>query len=315
LEGIRQVHFWNASVPPNPSGIVADMIDALAKWQAGHRNWGQPSGRLFPILASLRVKKSADELRLLRHAANASAMGHREVLRSVHPGMREYEVMALVEYVFARNGCESVGYNSIVGSGPNSCILHYEDDRRLIQNGDIICMDAAGEYHGYSADVTRSFPANGKYSSAQRAIYQLVLAAQDAGIAECKPGNAFGAPGVAAAKVVSDGLIRLGIMKSANELGKYLPHGVSHYIGLDVHDAHGDNTLHPGYVLTVEPGIYIRAGSPCDPKWWNIGIRIEDDILVTEKEPENLSAGVPRKIDEIEALMKQSGIGKHPVGQ
>ena len=315
LESISNLHFWTASTPPNPSGTVLQMMDTLAKWQGEHKYLPQPTGRLGPILAKLRVKKSTEELALLRHAATASAMGHREVLRSVHPGMREYEVMALVEYVFARNGCESVGYNSIVGSGPNSCILHYEEDRRLIQDGDIICMDAAGEYHGYSADVTRSFPANGKYSPAQRAIYELVLAAQDAGIAQCKPGNSFSAPGAAAAKVVADGLIRLGIIKTANELSTYLPHGVSHYIGLDVHDAHGDNTLQPGYVLTVEPGIYIRAGSPCDPKWWNIGVRIEDDILVTELGPENLSAGVPRRVDEIEALMRQSGVGKHPVGQ
>lgn len=315
LAAIPNLHFWTPSVPPAPSGLVASMIGNLNRWVEGHKNVSAPSGRLSSILAAMRVKKSPEEIALLRHAAKVSTMGHREVLRSVHPGMREYELQGILEYVLTRNGCESVGYNSIVGSGPNSCILHYEEDRRLIQNGDIICMDAAGEYHGYSADVTRSFPANGVYSPAQRAVYEVVLAAQNAGIAQCKAGNSFFAAGQAAYKVVTAGLLKLGIMKSANQLGTYLPHGVSHYIGLDVHDAQGDNTLRPGYVLTVEPGIYIKKGSPCDPKWWNIGIRIEDDILVTENGPENLSAGVPRRIDEIEALMRESGIGKHPVGQ
>jgi len=315
LESIPKLHFLATSSPPDPSGTVKSMMDALVNWQAAHKNGPTQAGRVEAALAKMRVKKSPEEIALLKHAADASAMGHREVLKSVRPGMREYELQALAEYVFARNGCESVGYNSIVGSGPNSCILHYEEDRRLIQDGDIICMDAAGEYHGYSADVTRSFPANGKFSPAQRAVYEVVLAAQDAGIAQCKPGKTFGAPGQAAVRVVIDGLIRLGIIKSGSELRTYLPHGVSHYIGLDVHDSQGDNTLRPGYALTVEPGIYIRAGSPCDRKWWNIGIRIEDDILVTEKGPVNLSAGVPRKVDEIEALMKKTGIGKLPVGQ
>jgi len=315
FEGETKYHFWSASRSPNPSGTVSTMLETLNKWQSKHSEWLAPDGKLASMIAKLRVKKSPEEIELLKHAAKASAMGHREVMRSVRPGMREYEIQAVAEYVFARNGCESVGYPSIVGSGPNSCILHYEEDRRLIQNGDMICMDAAGEYHGYSADVTRSFPANGKFSPAQRTIYELVLAAQDAGIAECKAGNRFGAAGTAAEKVITAGLLKLGIIKTPSEFRTYLPHGVSHYIGLDVHDAHGDSTLHPGYALTVEPGIYIRSGSHCDPKWWNIGVRIEDDILVTEKGPVNLSAGAPRKVEEIEALMRQSGIGKHPAGQ
>ena len=314
LESVPKLHVSPASTPPTPSGLVKQMIDALDGWQLSH-HLKPGNARLGPMLAKLRVKKSAEEIVFMKHAAEASAMGHREVMKSVRPGMREYELMALVEYVFARNGCESVGYNSIVGSGPNSCILHYEEDRRLIQNGDLICMDAAGEYHGYSADVTRSFPANGKFSPAQREIYEIVLAAQEAGIAQCRAGKPFNAAGQAAEKVVTEGLLRLGIIKSEAEMRTYLPHGVSHYVGLDVHDAHGDNTLRPGYILTVEPGIYIRAGSKCDSKYWNIGIRIEDDILVSNGEPINLSSSAPRKIDEIEALMRKTGIGKLPVGR
>ena len=315
LEAIPHPHFYRPSLPPDPSGRVAAMIRQFSDWQSQHKDWEQPSGSLGGMLAKMRVKKSGEELAMLRKAATASAMGHREVMRSVTPGMREFQLQGIIEYLLTRNGCESVGYNSIVGSGPNSCILHYEEDRRKIQAGEMICMDAAGEYHGYSADVTRSFPSSGRFSPAQRDIYQLVLDAQNAGIAECKEGNNFGAAGRAAEKVITAGLLKLGIIKKPTEMRTYLPHGVSHYIGLDVHDAHGDNTLHTGYVLTVEPGLYIRAGSPCDPKYWNIGVRIEDDILVTPKGPEILSAGAPRTIVEIEALMTQNGIGKRPAGQ
>jgi len=315
LDSTAHPHLYRPSAPPEPSGKVAVMLRQYTDWESQHKDWEQPTGSLGGMLARQRVKKSAEELTMLRKAATASAMGHREVMRSVQPGMREYQLQGIIEYLLTRNGCESVGYNSIVGSGPNSCILHYEEDRRKIQTGDMICMDAAGEYHGYSADVTRSFPSTGRFTPAQREIYQLVLDAQNAGIAQCKEGNNFGAPGRAAEKVITEGLLKLGIIKKPGEMRTYLPHGISHYIGLDVHDAHGDNTLHSGYVLTVEPGLYIRAGSPCDPKYWNIGVRIEDDILVTSKGPENLSAGAPRTIAEIESLMKQTGIGKKPVGQ
>jgi Xaa-Pro aminopeptidase len=200
-----------------------------------------------------------------------------------------------------------------VGSGPNSCILHYEADRRLMNAGDMVCMDVAGEYHGYSADVTRSFPVNGKFTPEQRTIYELVLAAQDAGIKACVAGAPFGSADQVARKIIGDGLVRLGIISDPKQSGRYFMHGTSHYIGLDVHDAHGDNTLREGAALTVEPGIYIKAGSPCDKKWWNIGVRIEDDILVTSNGPVNMSAGAPRRVEEIEALMKENGIGNLPL--
>lgn len=266
-------------------------------------------------IAKMRVRKDPLELALLKRAVDASVLGHREAMKTVEPNMREYELQALVEYAFTRSGCESVAYNSIVGSGPNSTILHYEADRRKMNDGDIICMDVAGEYHGYSADVTRSFPVNGKFSPEQKAIYEIVLAAQDAGIAECKVGNSFIAPHEAAAKVISEGLLRLGIVKNESEVGTYFMHGVSHYIGLDVHDSQGDNTLQANYALTVEPGIYIKAGSPCDKKWWNIGVRIEDDILITPQGPINMSVGAPRTIPEIEELMRQKGIGNQIIGK
>ncbi|MEZ0325546.1 MAG: aminopeptidase P N-terminal domain-containing protein [Fimbriimonas sp.] len=303
-----------ASAPADPSGPVAQMLKQWNEWVAGTGK-SPATARLGTMLSKMRVKKSPEEVVLLQKAVDATVAGHREAMKSLEPGMREFEIQAVVEYAFTRMGCEAVGYNSIVGSGPNSCILHYEANRRQAKAGDILCMDVAGEYHGYSADVTRSFPVSGKFTPAQRDVYELVLAAQEAGIRECVIGKPFGAADAAARKIVADGLLKLGITKTADESRRYFMHGTSHYIGLDVHDAHGDNTLQENYALTVEPGIYIKAGSPCDPKWWNIGVRIEDDILVTKSGPVNMSAGVPRRVDEVEALMREKGIGNIPVGK
>ena len=300
------------SIPPAPSGPMTGWIDKL-KQDTTNMKFGSVDIR--EQVGAQRVVKSPEELVLLRKAASASALGHIEAMRSAKPGMREFEIQALVEYVFARSGCESVAYNSIVGSGPNSTILHYEDDRRLMKAGDIVCMDVAGEYHGYAADVTRSYPVSGKYSPAQREIYEIVLAAQAAGIKECRTGHSFLQVHQAAAQVLGDGLLRLGIIKSRSELGMYFMHGTSHYVGLDVHDytPRGSAILRPNTVLTVEPGIYIKEGSPCDRKYWNIGVRIEDDILVTTGDPDVLSQAAPRKPEEIEALMAQQGIGNLPL--
>ena len=290
-------------IPPDPSGPMVEWINAVAKWKSHAAAGGLG---LAAELAKMRVKKSPEELALMRKAAAISAQAHIEAMKAARPEMREYEIQALVEYWFARKGCESVAYNSIVGSGPNSTILHYEADRRLMHAGEIVCMDVAGEYHGYAADITRSYPVSGKYSKEQRAIYEVVLAAQSAGIGKCQVGEPFDSPHYAAVKVLGDGLLRLGVIKNRDDLARYFMHGTSHYLGLDVHDAHGSDTLQDSEVLTVEPGIYIKAGSPCDKKWWNIGIRIEDDILVTSHGPEILSEAAPRDPDKIEALMRPS---------
>jgi len=228
--------------------------------------------------------------------------------------MREYELQAIVEYCFARGGCEYTAYPSIVGSGPNSTILHYEEDRREMQDGDIVCMDVAGEYHGYAADVTRSFPVNGHFSPAQRAIYDLVLQTQEAGIALCRVGKSPSDVTKETNRVLADGLMELGIIKDKSELRRYYMHGIGHPVGLDVHDRHVAGPFVSGEVWTVEPGVYIRAGSPCDPKWWNIGVRIEDDILVTDGEPLILSAKAPRKAEDVERLMHRKGLASVKIG-
>jgi Xaa-Pro aminopeptidase len=173
---------------------------------------------------------------------------------------------------------------------------------------DLVLMDLGAEYHGYTADVTRTIPANGKFSKEQKLIYDLVYQAQEAGIATVMPGNSFQAPDIAARKVITAGLMKLGIITKEEQSRIYFPHGTSHHIGLDVHDPGLYNTFEVDMVLTVEPGIYIPAGSDCDKKWWGIAVRIEDDILVTANEPKNLSGEAPRKSEEIEALMKEKSV-------
>jgi len=228
--------------------------------------------------------------------------------------MYEYEVEGLIEYIFRREGAEYTGFPSIVGSGENSVVLHYQTNRRRMKGPDLVVMDIGAEFHGYSADVTRTVPVNGSFSEAQRAIYEIVLEAQAAGIQAARAGNPFFGPNQAAFGVVVAGLRRLGLVEGIDEARRFLPHGVSHYIGLDVHDTGPYAALAPGQVITVEPGIYIPASTDIDPKWWNIGVRIEDDVLVTDGDPVVLSASAPRSIDDIEALMRETGIGNVPTG-
>lgn len=261
--------------------------------------------RAGEILNEMRVVKSPAEIALLNRAVEISMEGHRETIRQARPGMHEYELEAIMEYQFQRLGAEAPGYGSIVGSGPNSCILHYETNRRKTEPGDMVVMDCGAEYHGYTADITRTMPISGKFTAEQRAIYDLVLEAQIAGIDACRTGNNFRLPHRKAVDVISAGLIRLGIIKEEQEYQQYFMHGTSHYIGLDVHDVGLMGTLKAGMVLTVEPGIYIAAGSDCDPKWWNIGVRIEDNVIVTNGDPIVMSSALPKRAEEIESLMSE----------
>jgi Xaa-Pro aminopeptidase len=258
-------------------------------------------------LNDLRTTKTDEEMVVLRRAIDITLEAHREVMRQVQPGWTEYQIEALVEYTFKRNGSEFPGFPSIVGSGENSTILHYETNRRTTEPGDVVVIDIGAEFHGYTADVTRTIPLGGRYSPEQRAIYEVVYAAQEAGIEASRAGNDFRAPHLAAQRVLAQGLARLGLISSADDLGglrRFFMHGTSHYLGLDVHDVGNYGTLTPGTVITVEPGIYIAAADDIDPKWWNIGVRIEDDVLITNGDAVILSAAAPRQIDEVEALMR-----------
>jgi Xaa-Pro aminopeptidase len=269
---------------------------------------GRSEGTALRIaLNDFRTTKTEEELALLRRAIDITADAHREVMRQVRPGWAEYQIEALVEYTFKRNGSEYPGFPSIVGSGENSTILHYETNRRTTEPADVVVIDIGAEYHGYTADVTRTIPLSGRYSPEQRAIYEVVYAAQEAGIRASRAGNDFRAPHNAAAQVLAEGLARLGLISSPNDMAglrRFFMHGTSHYLGLDVHDVGNYGPLTTGTVITVEPGIYIAAADDIDPKWWNIGVRIEDDVLITDGDPIILSAAAPRQIDEVEALMQ-----------
>ena len=257
------------------------------------------------IMADLREIKTPEELAQLRKAINITCDAHKELMQRLTVKMTEYQAQAIVEYGFKYNGSEYVGYPSIVGAGENSCILHYITNRKKLTPADIMVVDAGAEYHGYTADVTRSLPVSGKFSEEQKKIYNLVLKAQLAGIDACKEGNKFRDPHNAAIEVIKNGLVELGVTTSAMDFLKYFFHGTSHYLGLDVHDVGNYGRLKAGEVITVEPGIYIPENSPCDKKWWNIGVRIEDDVLITTSTPDVLSGKLAKTVEDIEKLMEK----------
>jgi Xaa-Pro aminopeptidase len=263
---------------------------------------------LYTYMAALREVKLPEEISLMRKAINITCEAQIELMKALNPGMKEYQAESIIEFVFAKNGAEAPGFPSILGGGENSCILHYTSNRKTLLFDDMLVCDIGAEYHGYSADVTRTIPVDGEFSEEEAIIYSIVLEAQEAGIKVCKPGNRFWDPNTEAKKIIQQRLLENGIIKEPAETTKYFMHGTSHYLGLDVHDAGLYGNLKPGNVITVEPGIYIPKGSNCDPKWWNIGVRIEDDVLITEKGHEVLSSCVPKTIKEIEALMKQESI-------
>jgi Xaa-Pro aminopeptidase len=269
---------------------------------------------LQAALAQLRMVKTDDEIALMQRAIDITAAAHREAMKSIEPGMHEYEIEALIEYVFRRNGAEYTGFPSIVGSGENSTVLHYESNRRRMEANDVVVMDIGAEYHGYSADITRTVPVDGTFSPEQKSLYELVLRAQNAGIDASRAGNMFNDPDAAARAVISDGLVELGLIGSAEESRRFFVHGTSHYLGLYVHDVGDRGPLRPGTVITVEPGIYVPPADDVDPKWWNIGIRIEDDVLITEGDPVVLSAKAPKTVSEIETLMAAKGLGNEEAG-
>ena len=261
--------------------------------------------KLSTYMAGLRQIKTEEEMVLLKKAIRISAQGQIEVMKAMKPNMSEREVQGIHEYVYKKYGSEYEGYPSIVGGGHNGCVLHYIENTKMTLEDELVLMDLGAEYHGYTADVTRTIPANGKFSPEQKIIYDLVYDAQEAGIAASTVGNGYRDPDKAARKVIYEGLIKLGIAKDDKEARKYFPHGTSHYLGLDVHDPGLYAAFEPNMVITVEPGIYIPEDSPCDEKWHGIAVRIEDDILITANGPVNLSADAPRKSSEIEAMMKK----------
>ena len=257
------------------------------------------------LTGTLREIKTPEEMVLIRKAVEISCQGQNEVMKAVRPDMSELEIQGLHEYVHKKYGAEEVGYGSIVGSGENGCVLHYMENTKTKIGNDLLLMDVGAEYHGYTADVTRTVPAGGKFSAEEKLIYQLVYDAQEAAFKLLKDGAEWSAAGNAAKEIIANGLLGLGIIKDKKDVGKYYPHGLSHHIGLDVHDRGVSRTLKKDMVITIEPGIYIPQGSDCDKKWWSIAVRIEDDARITQDGYELLSHFAPRSVEAIEKLIAE----------
>jgi Xaa-Pro aminopeptidase len=268
------------------------------------------------LLHEMRLIKSAAELEIMRRAGRIAAEAHRRAMQTTRPGMFEYQVESEILHVFGRHGC-GTAYPSIVGGGANGCILHYTENESELRDGDLLLIDAGAELDCYASDITRTFPVNGRFSGEQKALYEVVLAAQQACIGEVRPGNGWNASHDTSVRMLTQGLVDLGLLDGDvdaliedDKYKAFYMHRAGHWLGMDVHDVgeykvEGDwRPLAPGMVLTVEPGLYIAEGADgVDPRWWNIGVRIEDDVVVTEDGHEVITADVPKTIAEIEGLM------------
>ncbi len=308
-----------------PMGRDSDLDHSLLEWikhiRSQSRNGAVAPGELVSlehILHEMRLFKSTAELKLMRRAAEVSAAAHASAMQKCKPGLYEYQIEAELLYHFAQNGLRAVAYPSIVAAGKNACVLHYTENTDKIKSGDLLLIDAGAECDHYAADITRTFPISGRFTEPQKQLYQLVLDAQTAALEQIKPGVPWNLAHEASVEVLTKGLVALGLLKGKvsklikdEKYKQFYMHRIGHWLGMDVHDV-GDykinqewRLLEPGMVLTVEPGLYIPVDcKTVDAKWWGIGIRIEDDVLVTAQGHEVLTGGVPKTIADIEALMQ-----------
>jgi Xaa-Pro aminopeptidase len=273
---------------------------------------------LRQALDALRLVKDAHEIALMRRAAAISAGAHRRAMDRTRVGWHEYQVEAELVHEFLRSGAHAVAYPSIVAGGPNACVLHYRDNDRQLQDGELVLIDAGCEYQGYASDITRTFPVNGRFSGPQKAVYEVVLAAQQACLDAVRPGVDFHAYHKVAERVLAQGYVDLGLCRGTLDevletgaFKQYYMHRAGHWLGMDVHDAGlyllkgVSQQLAPGMVLTVEPGTYIRPAENVPEEFWDIGVRIEDDVLVTATGIENLTAAAPKSVADVEAACRR----------
>jgi len=295
--------------------LITRMVHKLRNQSRSGAHYPHEFVSLEHLLHDMRLYKSRSELKVMREAAEVSVAAHIQAMQACRPGMMEYQLEAEFLYAFRRHNGHAA-YTTIVGGGENGCILHYTENNCPLQDGDLVLIDAGGEIDNYAADITRTFPVNGRFSEAQRAVYQVVLDAQYAAIEQVKPGNHWNDPHEAAVKVLTKGLVKLGLLKGRlpklikdQAYRRFYMHRTGHWIGMDVHDV-GDykvgdewRVLEPGMVLTIEPGLYIGAEEDIPIEFRNIGVRIEDDVVVTKDGHEILTEGAPKEISEIEKLM------------
>ena len=314
LEGRRRVHYHLG----RDAEFDLKLIGWLNRVRAQVRQGAQPPQEFLELghlLDEQRLFKSAEEVKLMQRAADISVQAHRAAMRAARPGVHEYELQAEVERVFRMHDAQPA-YASIVGAGANACILHYRDNRAKSRDGELVLVDAGAEYRGYAADITRTFPVNGRFSKEQRALHDLVCAAQAAALAQARPGVAYEAGHEAAVATLAEGLLSLGLLKGTLEAvvargdyKRFYRHKTGHWLGLDVHDVgeyriDGESRLlEAGMVFTIEPGLYIPVDADVPAKWRGIGIRIEDDVLITADGHRVLTAALERSADEVEALM------------
>ncbi|MEE2652057.1 MAG: Xaa-Pro aminopeptidase [Pseudomonadota bacterium] len=323
IEGRQRVYY--------AMGRHAEFDQQVMNWvnviRSKVRSGAQPPGEFLDLdhlLHDMRLYKSAAELRIMRRAGEISAKAHCRAMRYCRPGVFEYQLEAEIQHEFAMAGARFPAYSSIVGAGKNGCILHYVENNSVIRDGELVLIDAGCELEGYAADITRTFPANGRFNDEQRALYEVVLEAQLAAIEATQPGNHWNQPHEATVKVITEGLLRLGLLtgdlSELIETEAYKPfymHRAGHWLGMDVHDV-GDykvggewRVLEEGLVLTIEPGIYVAPDNDSvEPRWRGIGIRIEDDVVVSKSGCEVLTASVPKSVEDIEALMAEAGDGR-----
>lgn len=315
LEGRRRVYYHLG----RDAAFDLKLIGWLNRVRAQVRRGAQPPHEFLELghlLDELRLFKSADEIALMQRAADISVEAHRAAMRAARPGIHEYELQAELEYVFRRHGAQPA-YASIVGAGAHACILHYSANTGKARAGDLVLIDAGAEYAGYAADITRTFPVSGRFSREQRALHDLVCQAQAAALEQARPGVPYEAMHRAALATVAEGLLSLGLLQGTlaqvlenGDCSRYYRHKTGHWLGLDVHDVGeyridgASRLLEPGMVVTIEPGVYIGADdASVPPRWRGLGVRIEDDVLITLDGHRVLTAALERSADEVEALM------------
>lgn len=311
--------FYAMGMYPQFDQRVVGWVNGLRTQARNGRHPPQEIVALDQVLHELRLFKSSTEVRLMREAARIGALAHVRAMQFCRPGRMEYELMAEIVHEFRRHGADT-SYHPIVGGGANSCILHYVENDQPLRDGDVVLIDAGCEYAYYASDITRTFPVSGRFSAEQRAVYDIVHEANLAAIDKVRPGNHWDEPHQAAVHVITQGLVRLGLLKGRaaklerdGAYQRFFMHRTGHWLGIDVHDV-GDykvggawRVLEPGMVLTIEPGIYIPRGARGVPKrFQGIGVRIEDDVVVTRRGAQVLSDGVPKDPDLIEALMGEA---------